>query len=320
MKEWQIVYRTPKGNKECLIIKAENRHGVFEELSKRKINPILITPVDEQAGIKTISNTLLLRSIVIVVLFCLTVIIGIWIAFKNDHGPIQVVSTQPIISSVKTNFADVEKTVSVTTKKNENDLPNEKKDYKRYERGVAVVSCETLTNKTSGAVIEKLVLANGKRIQKIYPAKPIFENPSDQLIATVLSVKPGQSLPPLPNLNGIDVDFKKSLKTPIKFDENDSSEVRELKALVLEARVYLENELKNGGTIVDALYAHQAEMNRISDSRLMAIQQIRKIESEEGFEASVKFAELINESLRLRNIPEVSVPKKPSHIGEGENQ
>jgi len=313
MKKWKIVYRTPNGNKESVVIEADDRKNVFTELSRRGIKPILITLINtNESQLIAFSRLKKLRIPIFITIIFLFLLWGIktFVIFqKQDSTSIQVIT--------RNHNASTPENVLLNNKPNSQNLPQisihtktNNVIKKRLERGIEVVSCETITNNTSGAIIEKLVLANGKKIQKVHAPKPIFENPCDQLIATVLSVPPGQSLPPLPNLNGIDEEFKKSLQIPIKVNDDDSPKVRELKELVIETRIYLENELKNGGSVMNALLEHQSEMNRISDSRLMAIQQIKKIESEEGLAASIKFAELINESLRSRNIPEVTIPKK----------
>jgi len=103
---------------------------------------------------------------------------------------------------------------------------------KMYEDGVEVVKYIVSTN-NSGAVTEKLTLADGRKIAKVHPPKPVFDNPADQVIALAVSAKPGESMPPLPNLNGIDEDFAKSLLSPIKINDDDPDDVKELKAKVI---------------------------------------------------------------------------------------
>ena len=187
--------------------------------------------------------------------------------------------------------------------------PQAKDPSKMYEDGVEVVKYIVSTN-NSGAVTEKLTLADGRKIAKVHPPKPVFDNPADQVIALAVSAKPGESMPPLPNLNGIDEDFAKSLLSPIKINEDDSDEVKELKAKVIETKAYLVEEIKNGGSVIEALKAHQAEMERIANSRLMAIREMQKLQSEGDPGMARKFAEKVNESFRARGIPEIPVPKK----------
>ena len=176
---------------------------------------------------------------------------------------------------------------------------------KRYEGGVEVLSSNVTTNK-SGAVIEKLVLANGKKMSKIHPPKPIFDNPCDQVIALAISTKPGQSMPPLPNLDSsLEKEFLASLEKPFKIEETDSEQVRELKARVLETKAYLAEEIKNGGSVLEALREHQRMMDDNADAHLIAVQQLQKVKAEYGQEAADEFLERVNETLRARGLAEI---------------
>lgn len=176
----------------------------------------------------------------------------------------------------------------------------------RLWNGIAVVSSSVLTNR-NGTTVERLVLADGRRAESVRPAQPVFANASDQLIATVLAVRPGQSMPPLPDLSGIERDFRESEENPDPILDSDSPEVRELKAQVAEVRAYLAEEVRRGASVMEALTAHREEMERMADHRLMAIREIEKIATEDGEEAARRFASRVNESLRERGIPEVSV-------------
>lgn len=179
---------------------------------------------------------------------------------------------------------------------------------KMHEDGVAVVKYAASTN-GSGAVTEKMTLADGRKISKVHPPKPVFDNPADQVIALAVSAKPGESMPPLPDLSGIDEDFTKSLLAPIKINDDDLDEIKELKAKVIETKAYLVEEVKNGGSVLEALKAHQAEMERIADSRLMAVREMQRLQAEGEPEMAREFAERVNESFRARGISEIPVPK-----------
>lgn len=176
----------------------------------------------------------------------------------------------------------------------------------RLWNGIAVVSSSVHTNR-NGTTVERLVLADGRRAESVRPAPPVFANASDQLIATALAVRPGQSMPPLPDLSGIGRDFRESVENPVPILDSDSPEVRELKAQVAEVRAYLAEEVRRGASVMEALTAHREEMERMADHRLMAIREIEKIAAEDGEEAARQFASRVNGSLRERGIPEVSV-------------
>lgn len=182
-----------------------------------------------------------------------------------------------------------------------------------YEDGVEILSLTARTN-TAGAVIEKLRLADGTTKMKVRPKPPLFENACDQVIAMAISTKPGDAMPPLPDLTGIEQDFANSLLSPIRINEDDSDEVRLIKEQVIEVRKELAQTVKNGGSVMEALLAHQAEMNRIYESRLTAIQMMQRIQAESGIEAAQEFADEVNRRFEGENIPAIPV------VGRGRQQ
>ncbi len=182
-----------------------------------------------------------------------------------------------------------------------------------YENGIEILSLSTRTN-SSGAVIEKLKLADGTSKTKIHPKPPLFKNPCDQVIAMAISTNPGDSMPPLPDLAGIDQDFANSLLTPIVINEDDSDEVKNIKEMVKEVRKTLVEEVKNGRSVMDVLMEHQKEMNRLYERRLDAILMMQKVCSEDGVEAAQKFADIVNVEFEKDGIPAIPV------IGRGRNQ
>ena len=182
-----------------------------------------------------------------------------------------------------------------------------------YEDGVEILSLTARTN-TAGAVIEKLRLADGTIKMKVSPKPPLFENPCDQVIAMAISTKPGDAMPPLPDLTGIEQDFANSLLSPIRINDDDSDEVKLIKEQVIEVRKELAQVVKNGGSVMEALLAHQAEMNRIYASRLTAIQMMQRIQAESGIEAAQEFAGEVTRRFEGENIPAIPV------VGRGRQQ
>lgn len=182
-----------------------------------------------------------------------------------------------------------------------------------YEDGVEILSLTARTN-TAGAVIEKLRLADGTTKMKVRPKPPLFENACDQVIAMAISTKPGDAMPPLPDLTGIEQDFANSLLSPIRINDDDSDEVKLIKEQVIEVRKELAQVVKNGGSVMETLLAHQAEMNRIYESRLTAIQMMQRIQAESGIEAAQEFADEVNRRFEGENIPAIPV------VGRGRQQ
>ena len=169
------------------------------------------------------------------------------------------------------------------------------------------VMSSVVTTNANGTVIEKIVFADGTKKTKVMPPPPIFSNACDQVIALAISAKPGEAMPPLPDLRGIDEDFAKSFLTPIKINEDDPENVKELKRNVIETKKQLLEAVKSGKTVMQALQEHQAEMGRIESSRLIAIREMQRINAEDGLEMAQEFAKRVNEDFEGKGIPAIPV-------------
>ena len=179
----------------------------------------------------------------------------------------------------------------------------------RMEHGAEVVSVQTRTNSV-GTVVEKLRLADGRIIENVYPPKPIFNNPSDQLIAMALSFKPGQSMAPLPSLSNINQDFANSLLSPIVINDDDSDDVKEQKLAVKEARAYIVAEIKNGRTVAECLNEYRDQLEKIADRHQMAILEIQKMKANGTPEDDIiAFKKSVNDIFREHGIPELPISK-----------
>ena len=182
--------------------------------------------------------------------------------------------------------------------------------------GVQVVGRDVRTNQ-SGAVIEKLRLADGQMIESVHPPKPLFSNPSDQLIAMALSAKPGQSMAPMPDLSSVDSDFAKSFLSPIRIEDDDSDEVKALKLAVKEARAYIAAEVKKGRSVQECLNEHCRQIEQIADSHQMALLEMRKLKEEGAAQEEIsQFRERVNEVFRAKGIPELPAPVRKKEASE----
>jgi hypothetical protein len=307
MKKWRVIYRNKDGAKEEDVIEAKDRNDLFCKLKELKINAICIREfTEDKIARPTLHLNIVCKVLFLVILPILIIIIALLTYLKGiddkkenkDFLPPKKIAQAKYPSNRKLPKPNIEH-------QHTNSAPV---FSKRYERGVEVLSSVITTNK-NGSVIERITLLDGRKIKKVSPPKALFNNPSDQLIAMAVNVKVGQSMPPFPNMVGIEEEFKKSLLTPIVIYDDDPPKVKELKSLVIEARAYLEEEVKRGTSVVDALLAYQAEVNRISDHHLMAVQEIRKIKEKYGSESAQEFARKVNEAFRARGIPEVQMFK-----------
>lgn len=179
---------------------------------------------------------------------------------------------------------------------------------KRLWRGVEVVSSAGAETNRDGAVVERLVLADGRRVRAVSLPPPAFRHPSDQLLAMALSAKPGEALPPLPLGPDVERDFLRSLEDPVEELPTDSAEVRELRRRVAEAREALAGEVRAGRRVRDVLEEYRRGQEHAAAVRLMAVREVEAVREAEGVEAARRFAARANGTLRAGGVPEIPVP------------
>ena len=309
-----VKYRSNNGSIAEKPIEAANRADCFANCKAQGIVPISVeygSAGRNESKMRNVDHSLKRFFSGGKFLCCVAVlsVAGIFIWFRQDREiipsvergkkKIRVIDIKPV---AKTNLTKVVKKPM--------DISTAMQSLKRVVLGSEVVASSARTNQ-SGAVIEKLRLADGRTIEKVTPPKPIFDNPSDQMIAVALSANPGQTVAPFPDLGSIDDDFAKSLATPIRIEEGDSEETKELKLKVKEARAYIAAEIGQGKTAKQCLYEYREEMERIADSHLMAITQMETMKKEGASAAEIsKFRTRINEFLREKGITELPEVKK----------
>ena len=178
----------------------------------------------------------------------------------------------------------------------------------RLWNGVEVVSSAGAETNRDGAVVERLVLADGRRVRAVTLPGPVFRNASDQLLAMLVSARPGEEVPPLPLGPGIERAFAESLASPDEGEPGDSDAVRELRRRVRDARRAVAEEVRAGRSVREVLAAYQGELAFIAESRLAAVREAQVVREADGEEAARRFAERANEALRARGVPEIPVP------------
>ena len=199
--------------------------------------------------------------------------------------------------------------------------PTAPKAERRRVAGVEVVATLGAETNRDGAVVERLVLADGRRVRAVTLPPPVFRHPSDQLIAMALSAKPGEAAPPLPLGPDVERDFLASLDEPIETLASDTDEIRELKRRVRAAREAIAEEVRAGKSVRQVLEEHQREQEHMTECRLMAARETQEIRATAGEAAARAFAARANESLRAGGVPEIPVHnEETARQAEGEGE
>ena len=172
-----------------------------------------------------------------------------------------------------------------------------------------VLSRDVRTNGTR--VVERIRTADGKSHMIVNDiTKPVFDNPSDQVLGMALSMPAGQSMPPIPMAANIDKEFRKSLEREIVITDDDSPKVKEMKLAVKQAREDVKALLDKGLTMQEVLREHQKLVNENAETRNGAVLELKRIIAEGDYESAVKYAEEINKAFRQMGIMELSVPAR----------
>ena len=165
---------------------------------------------------------------------------------------------------------------------------------------------KTITN-SNGAVIQDLIMPDGKTKRIVRPPKPIWDNAADQLIAFAISIEPGVDAPPLPT--GVSNDeFRRALKKNIVINPDDSEEVKKIKRRVRDARrEILEIMDSTGKSFEEVLNDHHAQMNQNSALYHEALRGLTDIEKNGSPEEIALYIEKSNELLRSQGARELPI-------------
>ena len=170
------------------------------------------------------------------------------------------------------------------------------------------------TTNQDGNISEQWVLEDGTTLKNIRFPPPIFDNAADQVLGLIASVQPGADMPPLPAMGAeMDQAFANAVATPIKINETDSDEVKELKRRVMESRRQMAELIGEGKSFSQIVAEHQDLMQFNTTERTKAIREIQKIIAEGDEEGARTYRDKMNEAFATMGIDEINMA-----IGEQE--
>ena len=95
----------------------------------------------------------------------------------------------------------------------------------------------------------------------------LFKSRSENLLAGIISTKPGYRVINIPLDADFVQDFKSSLGNPISVEDDDTPDEIELKQAVVDAKAMLLEEMGKGGDITRILSDAREDLNRLADYR-----------------------------------------------------
>ena len=170
------------------------------------------------------------------------------------------------------------------------------------------------TTNQDGSVYEQWVLEDGTTLKNIHFPPPVFDNAADQVLGLIASVEPGADMPPLPAMGAeMDKAFAKAVATPIKINETDSDEVKELKSRVMETRRQMAELIGEGMTFSQVVAEHQDLVQFNTTERTKAIREIQSYLAKGDEESARLYRDKINEAFETMGIDTINMA-----IGEQE--
>ena len=139
----------------------------------------------------------------------------------------------------------------------------------------------------------------------------IFNHMSENVIAGLLSIKPGEGLVGTPRYNGrLTKDFIESLKTPIIPTQDDSDYARELKRAVNEAKIELKAAYDRGEDIEEILLNERKELQKLAaykqELKAMTLQGLKEAETAEEMDDYIAAANKMLEAKGIAPMDDLS--------------
>lgn len=166
-----------------------------------------------------------------------------------------------------------------------------------------------VTNR-SGYIIERIRNPDGTTSKRVHSLPPVFRHASDQMIAMVLSVPPGQAIPPMPMNAFTDEEFKRALEEDIAILDSDSDEIKELKAKVIVARSEIKSLMASGASAFQILQEHQNIFNDNAKLHADALIEMKSILASGDREEARKYAIAMNAAFQQMGVQQIPVPGK----------
>ncbi len=164
-----------------------------------------------------------------------------------------------------------------------------------------VISVRTNDN---NLIITAVVGPNGKtNLVTTEVHKPIFSNPSDQLIAAAMSATMSGQMAPLPLGPENDWQFKEAMKKPILDDPDDTDEVKRMKQVVRETRQQIAELMEQGQTFAEILAQHRELWNENVKIRDGVVAEYRRVVASGNEEEARRYLSTMNAALSQMGIP-----------------
>lgn len=270
MAWFTVQYRGPGGKTESVQIDAADRAGVFAELKKRGISAISV----REGAAKKASPASPMRGLVAGALVVVVAAVAVYFIFKDNAKPETPKEPKKArtITELPTPAPKPAPAVREVKPEKAKELPPQRvgeirDGYMKTPSG-KLFSVKGMTTNTTAA-------AKGDY--------EIFDHHSENEIACLLTMQPGETLVGTPSYNGrFTKDFLESLKTPIIVTKDDSPEDAALKRDMIRTKIELKEAYDRGEDIEQIMLDTREEYQKLALFKLDMQQAIRDYKKTEG--------------------------------------
>lgn len=272
MAWFTVQYRGADGKTESVQIESADRAGVFAELKKRGLTAISV----REGAVKKTPAALPMRGLVACTLVVVVAAVAMYFIFKGNAKPEPPKEPKKArtITELPTPAPRPKPAPSVAEVKLEKpkDLPPQRvgeirDGYMKTPSG-KLFSVKGMTTNTTAA-------AKGDY--------EIFDHHSENEIACLLTMQPGETLVGTPSYNGrFTKDFLESLKTPIIVTKDDSPEDAALKRDMIRTKIELKEAYDRGEDIEQIMLDTREEYQKLALFKLDMQQAIREYKKTEA--------------------------------------
>jgi hypothetical protein len=156
--------------------------------------------------------------------------------------------------------------------------------------------------------------AANEPLEEAPPVRPTpFKTGTEQILAIIQTTPPGVQMPPLPDLHGMEEDYRRATTNVLTIFDTDSDELAGTIENVAWAKVELGELVKQGWKPDEVLQELTRQHNEEASLRTAASLALKKMVDDGQFTAATLKEELevINAELKERGLPEIM----PSELG-----
>ena len=265
-----VTYRLPDGHLTDTVIEAENRGDCIAKCKEKGISPVRLTvgskPTAKANGISTKWVFIGIGALIVIISCYLLLTMKRESPAPNPPAEKKVVikkATEPIVV----------KPVVAETPKSEKKLPKWKYPVDRTNElnAVELRKWRAMHRPPPG-------YTNTTSLTEAPPKYAIFKHRSENEIAALLTMTPGETLVGTPHYTKrFTEDFLKSLETPIIVSEEDSEEDAELKRAMVQTKIELKARIDAGEDLGQILLDTRREYQDLARYKMMLQGEINEI-------------------------------------------